>query len=407
MLQFLISSIIRSHLEKNITGLTYIIFYHIKHQRTVQYNLEEFMDEETISGGIGFVKAEDRTFIKTSLAPNFKIRSLTLGLDLNLYIPTDEDDSIPDSLDFVVFRKIGTTIRKKLGFEWGRLTNLRYGYGLIMDDYDSGSGGGTEFNQGKTGFNGYAKIKGIKFQGLVTYLNTAALRVEVPVADIKLFGAPLTLGATYVEDSDGVSDNVTTAYRDSQTAFGLDIGLPISDTFTLFSEYAQLENHGDGFSTGFLGKAGIFDYRGEFRILQAGFVPGYFNNTYEATSFDFDTDSLTEDTSGFLFAAKTEQMNGNVLAGLQYELYDDVNRLTAAVGWKNISPVTGVINYAKEFNVGDDSLGTAIMDFYYDTGKWYDIIGQYKWVFLADGTTEETYSFGIKLIPQELMPSFL
>ena len=99
-------------------------------------------------------------------------------------------------------------------------------------------------------------------------------------------------------------------------------------------------------------------------------------------------------------------MNGNVLAGAQYELYDDVNRLTAAVGWKNLSPLTGVINYSKEFSAGDDTLGTAIMDFYYVTGKWYDIVGQYKWVFMPNGETDESYSVGIRVVPQELFPDF-
>ncbi|MAH80123.1 MAG: hypothetical protein CMP39_00345 [Rickettsiales bacterium] len=393
-------------MKKILLSMLILIMTSLSLNAAVQYRLEDFLDDEG-GAGVGFLSIDNRPFVKTSLSPNFKFNSFILGLDFNLYIPTDGNDSIPDGLDWVVFRKVGYDHKSKYGFEWGRLTNMRFGYGMVMDDYDTGAGGTSEFDQNKTGLYTYATFQNVKIKALISYLNTQAVRVEAPFENIKMFGAPLTLGATYVTDTDGVSDSVTGATRSAETVYGADVGLPISEQFTPYAEAANIENRGSGFSAGFLGAVGDLDYKAEYRYLEAGFVPGYFSPTYEATSFNFDTDSLQEDVSGILVSAKTTQLNGNVLAGAQYELYDEVNRLTAAVGWKNVSPLTGVINYAKEFSAGDDTLGTAIMDFYYVTGKWYDLVGQYKWVFLPNGETDESYSVGIRVVPEELFPDFL
>ena len=396
-------------MKKILLTLFALISFNVTLFAAVQYDLADFLDQGSTSAGLGLISVDNRPFSKMSLSPNYNFKGLSLGFDLNIYIPMDGNSDIPDGLEWIVFRKVGYNHKGKYGFEWGHLKNLRFGYGLIMDDYDTGSGGGTSFSQNKTGFYGFGTYQNVKLKTLYTYLNTQALRLETTLSSLKLFNTPIIVGGTYVTDTDGVNDSITGAQRDSQTAYGVDIGVPISDLFTLYSEVAQIQNHGKGLSTGFLGDFNNISYRAEYRYLTSDFVPGYFNNSYEATSFDFSSDSLQEDLSGILVAARTEQLNGDVLAGVQYEYYKDINRITAGIGWKNLTPVTGVINYSKEFSASDNTLGTAVMDFYYETGKWYDIVGQYKWVFLPNNESETYYSIGIQVVPGEIisMPDFL
>lgn len=373
----------------------------------VEYYLEDFL-ESSSSAGAGITTIDDETYFKTSISPDFTVKSVLVGFDLNLYIPVDFDGGFPEGADVLVLRKLGYDHYDKHGFQWGRLKHMTFGQGLLMYNYDTGSGGSIEFSQNKTGLYAYASIYNTKIKTLYTDLSTKAARIETALPRVELFGAPVHIGATYVEDSDGVDDDVTGATRASQTGYAGDIFIPIAgDAFTVYAEYASLEDYGDGYSTGVRGAQGPVHYKAEYRILNEGFVPSYFDNVYEATSFNFDTDALQEQTSGFLVALETALMNDNILAGAEYEKYDEHNRLSAALGWKNVGPVTGVYNYSKDFGLEDDTDGVGILDFYYVTGKWYDIIGRAKWVYKTGEDDEMTYSAGIQINPDKLFSGFM
>jgi len=74
-----------------------------------------------------------------------------VGFDLNGYFP---NDSSGQSQINVVFRNVAYD-NGKYGAKWGRLTNVNYGYGLLMDSYDSGSAETAPIHPLQSGIKGY------------------------------------------------------------------------------------------------------------------------------------------------------------------------------------------------------------------------------------------------------------
>ena len=148
----------------------------------------------------------------------------------------------------------------------------------------------------------------------------------------------------------------------------------------------------------------IVDYKAEYRVLGTDFVPGYFNNAYQSTAFNFSSGALKEKVSGVLVNATSDIMGEYAKAGLQYELYDDVNVLTAALGWKQIGPVTGVLNYSKPFN-SENNNAILVGDFYYRTAKFYDLIIRVKRVYVSSNEFTESVGFSVVFKIDRLLPN--
>ena len=96
-------------------------------------------------------------------------------------------------------------------------------------------------------------------------------------------------------------------------------------------------------------------------------------------------------------------MNGYARAGFQYENYDDINVLSASLGWKKIGPVTGVINLVKPYN-SDDNRAVVVADLFYSTGKFYDLNVKIKRVYDNADTFTESVSVGVTFSPERLIP---
>jgi len=361
----------------------------------IQYQLSEFMQEKS-SAGFGYVNIDDKSYFKTTINPNFSLKGLQLGLGVNLYLSLG-DYGYPKSADFLTLRYIGYDYQKKHGFKYGRLNNLTLGQGLLVDGFDTGSGGTNEFNNKKTGALAYVTVLKTKVTALQTAQDVQGVRIERPI--VQLASAPLSIGATYMTDNDGINDSTsgTLVTRPKQDGYAADVFWPIGgDFFTLFTEYSELIDQGKGVSSGARGTFfNIVDYRAEYRALGKGFVPGYFNQTYQSTGFNFTTDALSDKTSGILVNAASDIMGDYAKAGLQYERYEDVNVLTAALGWKQIGPVTGVINYSKPFSTADDR-AIVIGDFYYRTNYIFDLIFRVKRV--SSNSSEFTESVSVSTV---------
>ncbi|MBI60137.1 hypothetical protein CL657_02850 [bacterium] len=390
-------------MKQFIFGILFI-FLTTAVQGGIQYQLSDFMKEDT-AAGFGYVNIDNNSYFKANINPNFNLKGLQVGLGIDLYIPMG-DYGYPKSADWLTLRYLGYDYQKKHGFKYGRLSNVTLGQGLLVDGFDTGSGGTSEFNNQKTGFLGYLTVLKTKVTALQTAQNVQGLRVERPL--LELASTPVIVGATYMRDEDGVNDDSsgTLVTRPAQDGYAADVSYPIGGQFfTLYTEYAKLVDHGQGVSSGARGTFfDIVDYKAEYRVLGTDFVPGYFNNAYQSTAFNFSEGALKEQVSGVLVNATSDIMGEYAKAGLQYELYDDVNVLTAALGWKQIGPVTGVLNYSKPFN-SENNNAILVGDFYYRTAKFYDLVIRVKRVYVSSNEFTESVGFSVVFKIDRLLPN--
>ena len=372
----------------------------------IQYNLEEFQDNG-LSSQFSLVDHGGKRYARFGLSPNLAFGPLGVGVDLNLFMPT-EGDAVPSDLSSVVLRRVSYDHQDQAGFTWGRLQKVNFGYGLLMDDYDSGSFGSTVFTNEKAGVLAYGTYQNVRVDGMMTASKVNGVRASYTLEESLIMGSPVVFGVNYVKDTDGISDiyDGKSIQREAQEGYGLDIGVPIAGDFlTVYTEYAKLTDQGQGMSAGFKGSLfGQFDYRAEYRTLGERFAPGYYNGLYEATSFDFSTDSIAEKTSGYLVSGGTSFMEDLMKAGLMYENYDNIDPIwTAAAGWKRMNNTAGVVNYKKVFGrAGLPGILTA--DILYYTGQLLDYVIHYKRIYLSDGTFTESWAAGVQMNLDSFVP---
>lgn len=384
--------------KKNIIiGMIVAFFLPTLLTAEINYDLSEF--ESGPKANFGLVNVDGDSFIRTGLSPDFMLGPVELGLNINFYLPLSGDNEYPADLEFLTLRKVGYKT-ENYGITWGHLRNITIGQGLLMDRYDSGIGGTNLFTTAKAGLHAYGKLKSVGVEGLYTASNIKAGRITVPLlSETLIFGSPLVLGATYVTDEDGIDEDIDnkTVTRDSQAGYAVDLSLPIAgDFFTVYTEVATLEDHGSGGSLGFRGNVwNQLDYRFEYRILDADFVPGYFNRTYEATSFDFEQDALADRVTGFLMSASSSFLNEGIKAGVMYEIYDGTDLLTAGFGWKRLGNTAGVINYTVPFQGDKNKVVEA--DLLYYTGSYLDYLISIKRIYITNDTFTESYQIGARV----------
>ncbi len=372
----------------------------------VAYNLEDFEDKG-LNAGLSFIRQDNRNFAKVNLSPDLQLGPVGVGLDFNGYLPTD-GGTVPAELQAVNLRMLSYDHNHIAGVKWGRLSHVTFGYGLLMDNYDSGSFGSREFNNQKAGVLGYGTISNIRVDGMWTASNVRAGRVSYTLSESFLLGSPIVFGANYVTDTDGIdrpiegrTDRIT---RPIQSGVGGDIGLPIAGDFlTLYTEYAQLREQGAG-SGAAAGMKGTFfgqaDYRLEYRRLGAGFVPGFFNGLYEAVSAG---PLPTTEANGVMGALGASVMDGYFKGDIVYEAYDGYDPvLTGAVGWKKVNNTVGVVNYSRAFGKGGAAVAQA--DVLYYTGGMFDYVVTYKRTYLDAFAFTESYSVGVRLNLNSLVP---
>lgn len=366
----------------------------------VKYNLDDFVKSslDLSSLEVGIVSIEDVAHFRSKIRPHFKWKSFELGLDISLYRAL-EDEDISEELPSIVLRRVAYDYKERLGFEWGRLQKVNFGYGLIMSNYDSGSFGSEEFTNDKAGFLGYLTIGNIGLQGMTTRTNVQAGRVTYTLENT--FLPSIIFGGTAVKDTDGISEihSGLAITREETEILGADVGIPIrGDFFVCFAEFAEIGNRGKGLSAGVQGD--IFNrvsYRLEYRKLEADFVPGYFNAQYEATPFSFEMDAPKEDIEGGLALLEVNLLGDAIQSSVQIEKYNERDTLmSAGIGWKQIGNTAGVVNYRENFSDGNDNaiLETSVR---YFTGSGIDYITHYRRVYLGNGEITETYSLGLSI----------
>ena len=373
---------------------------------TIRYSLED-MEKESSRGGFGVVQSNGRSFLKGSIGKDFQMGPLSVGADLNLYYAAAGDGVYPSELQLVTLRSIEYNHNNVAGIKYGRLSDVTYGYGLLMDSYDSGMGGDTtELTLKKGGFKGYLTLMDVRADAMGTFGSLYAGRLSGDLLNMNLFGTPIKWGVTAVSDRDGVNESVNgnQINREAATGYGADLALPLAGDFlTYYVEYARLNNRGNGLSTGF--KGDVFDivkYRMEYQSLESGFVPGYFNTSYEATSFDFATNAPKTAINGFVGNISLALPSTPFKGGIQIESYSDRSLISAAVGWSKVNNTTGVINYIQPFqSASNPILDSTVL---YQPGGMVDYIINIKRVYYASNTFTESYNVGFRFNPNKLLP---
>ena len=364
----------------------------------VVYDLSDFESSNT-NFGVGNVQINGKNYFKLGANPDITIGALQVGLDLNLYL----GDKVPSSLQSIVVRRIAYDHDHWAGAEWGRLQHVTYGYGLLVDNYDSGSFGSSEFNNDKAGVKAYLALSPIRLDGFSTAGKVMAGRLSYTLENSFVFGSPIVIGGTYIKDDNGIQKlyNQSTISRPAQEGWAADIGLPIGGQFfTPYVEYSELlckegsgglEGHGIG--TGIKGDFGFAAYRLEYRDLGKGFIPGYFNNTYEATTLE-SSQVPTEKITGFL-GALSASLNDYIRAGVMYEDYKGRDAiLTGSLGWHRIGNITGVVNYSAPFTGKNNAILNS--DILYHTDGGIDYVVQYKKTYFPDGHSESSYGVSLR-----------
>ena len=318
-----------------------------------RYTLDQFQE----AGGsytLGFNTIDSENYVAVGYAPNLKFKGIDIGLNLNATTPLGDYSTRSESLQLLTFRHIGYTHKDQWGARWGRLKNVTLGYGLLMNQYDSGSGGSSVLSNQKAGFMGFSTMGNSRVDVVYTANNMRAGRVSYRFK-------PLLIGATVVHDLDGVDETINKKYsirRPSQMGYSFDVGVPLSKALVVYSEFATLEKSGkeygrqgkggSGLSVGAKGRVAILDYVAEFRQFNHEFTPGYFNSSYEATSYNFANDPLNEAIapSSILINAAAHILEGHIKLGGGIENYNiGVSNTIFSLGWKKIMGTVGAINY--------------------------------------------------------------
>lgn len=306
--------------------------------KPIPYTVEEFITRKT-GFGLGYIQKDGANFFKTNLSSDFKVWGLSVGFDVNAYFPNQAAKQT--EVNFV-FNKLGYEYKDVFGAEWGRLTHVTLGQGLLVNDYDSGSGGNsTEFSPQRAGIKGYAKFNALKVEGFTTARSLYGVRASYKL-DTATLPLPLTVGGTYAKDANGFYG------APAQSGYAIDVASPMGgDLFVPYVEYAKLENYGSGAGVGIRGDfLGTLSYRAEYRKLAANFVPGYFGSTYEQAPTTLSGQTAKD---GFLAMLGTTWLDNYVQTEVQLESYGQDSLLTGAIGWKPILGVACVAHYTQPF----------------------------------------------------------
>ncbi len=376
------------------TILAFICIASIPGVAKTTYELSEFSKSNS-NAFIGPVTIGDTTLVKAAISPDFTLGSFELGLDLNLYI----GDHVPDNLNSVVFRHLKFDYDDAAGIEVGRLEHVTLGQGLLMDNYDSGSFGSYEFTNKKAGVRGYIDYSPIRVEALYTASEVLGTRLVYTIENSFLLGAPLSIGGTYVKDRNGIDDSYdgVSISRSKQEGWSADISVPVAGKyFTGYGEYAELTDviSGKGGSIGFRGEVfKRFRYRAEYRSLGTGFIPGYFDQNYEATSQTNDL-ALDKRVEGFLTSVGLD-FGTHFKINATLEDYGDADPiLSGSMGWGGIGGTSGVVNYTQAFGGDDSSILSS--DVLFNRSGMLSYIVHFKRVYYPNGEQTDSYGVGLQ-----------
>lgn len=274
-------------------------------------------------GGIslGWIKAGSREVATLAWRPDFKLGPWGAGFDVNLAL----GDNKPDYYENFVLRYVEYDDLRK-GLRYGILDGVTLGHGLIMKNYSTRVGNAVLPLNEQMGLKGYVDLDKNIVRAMATRSNIYYLRLEQRVNPL------LTLGEYYVADTTGrkiVQADGSTRLFPSVSAAGVDAVMPLPLNLEGYAEAGQLMNHGNGYAAGFSWAYDLLvanaSFLAEYRMLDKGFVPGYFGVDYENNPVDLaSAEASGKPKNGYLAQLGVNALG---LASLSfiYEAYQDSN----------------------------------------------------------------------------------
>ena len=221
----------------------------------------------------------------------------------------------------------------------------------------------------------------------------------------------LTLGQYYVNDSTGrkiTQSDCTTRSFAPVAAVGIDATMPLPGNFEGYAEMGQISGHGNGTAAGLSWAYDLMvanaTFLAEYRMLDKGFVPGYFGVDYENNPVDLTSaEASGKQKNGYLAQLGVNALGLASLSAI-YESYNDSNAsLTADLSGKVSDQVSGRVYYKQPNFVDYRSLDLdkgAILgaDVTYKVNPYTSTIVHYKKAYNpTTGQVESTQYYEVAL----------
>ena len=279
-------------------------------------------DEETTQvassiGGLslGYIKVGTKEVGNLAWHPDLRLGPIGLGVDVNVSLGEEK----PSGYEHVVLRFLEYDDGKR-GLRYGVIDHLTWGHGLLMKDYSTRVAGPVLLNNQQLGMKAYLDMDKYVVRALGTRSNIYGLRVEERIYPM------LTLGQTYITDTDGVMPPGTSEVQ-KVSGIGMDATVPLPLNLKGYAEWAQLLDYGSGLATGIswgldvmLAKA---SFLAEYRMLDSKFVPGYFDSDYETNPINLASAEATGNVkNGYLAQLGVSALDLLALS-VAYENYND------------------------------------------------------------------------------------
>ncbi len=394
-------------------------------------NFDPFNQENnsSLDGGLGVTFIDGKAYTTFTIAPEFAIGKFGVGLNIELLFNNSEGFKFRQEgwktgagvLRMIRYLRWGVK-HDPLYVRIGTLQAATLGHGFIMGYYSNG----VNYDGRKIGLVFDLDLENYGFE--TVYSNLGRLEIvggRAYVRPLSSTGIPIIknfeIGGTFVTDAD--PDQIKETH-DAISEWGFDIGLPIIKTSffttTLYSDYAKINNHGDGAAVGIradlpnvLGLMGIYA-KLERRFLNDHFVPNYFNTMYElernelsAEHYNLNVTNLpayltkaqmldyVKATQG-LYGELAGQILGKIRLGGSYQHANGVKNsgiLHLEARSKDLVPnvellyaydKVGVETFTDALTLDYRSVATAEIG--YRTYRYIVVSLQYRWNFIYDST---------------------
>jgi len=284
---------------------------------TVVKGDEESTQFSSNIGGIsiGYIKAGSQEVGNLAWHPDLKVGPWGLGADVNVALGENK----PSGYENVVLRYVEYDDSKK-GLRYGVIDNLTWGHGLLMRNYSTRVTGPVLLNNEQVALKGYVDMDKYVVRALGTRSNIYGVRLEERVHPM------LTLGQTFITDTDGVTPAGTTEVQ-KVTGIGVDATVPLPLNLEGYAEWAQLIDHGSGWSAGLSWAMDLMvanaAFLAEYRLLDSKFVPGYFDSDYETDPINLSSAEATGNIKNGYLAQAGLDVLGLAKLNAIYEYYND------------------------------------------------------------------------------------
>jgi len=349
---------------------------------------------------IGFIKVGTQDVTTLSWHPDLKFGPWGFGADLNLGLGSN----IPTGYENLVVRYVEYDDSQK-GLRYGILDGVTVGHGLVMRNYSTRNINQVLLANEQMGLKGYVDLDRYAVRGMMTKSNIYMGRVEERINPV------LTLGQYYINDSTGRTVTQVgggTRQFPAVAAVGADASIALPANMEVYSEVGSLINHGSGLSAGFswaydIMVANTF-FLAEYRLMDKGFVPGYFGVDYETNPIDLASAEATGQAKNGVFTQLGINALGLASLSAIYESYQGSNSaLTADLNAK-ASDQVNFHGYYKQPNFVDfrslDLSQGAILaaDVTYKMNQNTSLIYHYKKAFdptLGQVVSTQYYEIGL------------